>query len=479
MNQDPDQLPPHSDTAEAGLIGCMLLAGSLEKPELAAEILTAIEESGPIEMFYDLRHRKIVEVMANLHREGRPHADMLLLQQRLMDGQLLEQVGGAAYLTSLGDSSALSCWPEYLAEVNNKWLARRTIEAQGRWRAMVGSGVSESVMGEMAREMGELQALAGRNLKQAPKDIARCTDLGEKIWALWTGDEIVEPGMDMPFEFPLKFRPSEVTLMTGDNGSGKSSMLSQIAVCLAKQQWKVFMASLEVPPEVTYWMILRQLLGRRGPSSDDLEKRKIEFRGAMMWMKERILMYDFTGITNWRGLLDIFTWLRANAGVDCFVLDSVMRIGIPDDDFAEQGIAAARFADFAVKTGSHLFLVIHENKGDGSTKMKIRGSKQWSDNAHNVCSMLRNEKKAEKIAEIRAQMKSSEITEEEGRRLMNAEGFRKEWDSKFRLHKQRWPGSQQNGSRHLYFYHPALQFLEHWDDPPYNYLPKKKAGFEA
>jgi len=43
------------------------------------------------------------------------------------------------------------------------------------------------------------------------------------------------------------------------------------------------------------------------------------------------------------------------------------------------------------------------------------------------------------------------------------------WDSKFVLSKQRWPGSQQNASKWLYFNHESLQFHEEANQAPIDY----------
>jgi twinkle protein len=218
----------------------------------------------------------------------------------------------------------------------------------------------------------------------------------------------------------------------------------------------VIIASMEVPPEITLWIMARQLLGVGKLECNELNIAKIT--RALAWLNKRVLLYNFLGITDWRELLNTFRYARANRHGAVFIVDSVMRIGIPDDDYALQGIVAAQFADFSVKQGAHTFLVVHENKGDGRAKDKVRGSKQWTDNAHNVCGMKRNEAKAEKLEELKAENAAGELSNEDFEKKKI--GMRKLWDAKFILSKQRWPGSQQNASRWLYFDHEALQFHE-------------------
>ena len=44
------------------------------------------------------------------------------------------------------------------------------------------------------------------------------------------------------------------------------------------------------------------------------------------------------------------------------------------------------------------------------------------------------------------------------------------WDAKFLLAKQRYPGSRQNASRHLWFHYGSLQFHTRWAEEAYDYL---------
>src|SRR6266404_1245306 len=94
--QSVDRLPPHSNDAEQGVLGCILLSPN----ECMGECLSKLK--GGSDVFYDLRHQTIFDVMAEMF-DKRDAIDVITLQQRLKDRQLLEQVGGISYLTSLQD----------------------------------------------------------------------------------------------------------------------------------------------------------------------------------------------------------------------------------------------------------------------------------------------------------------------------------------------------------------------------------------
>jgi twinkle protein len=256
-----------------------------------------------------------------------------------------------------------------------------------------------------------------------------------------------------------------MTLMTGDSGSGKSSLLGHIAVDLMMQGAKVCIASMEVPAAVTLWIMSRQLIGASGPHLEKTEANERLLAKALAWLNTRCVIYDFLGITDWRMLLDVFNYSVTELGMNVAILDSVMRIGIPEDDLAAQALAAAEFANFSTKTGCHLIVVNHINKGDGTMKRRVSGSKKWTDNANNLVEIMRNEEKATKIADAYARRDArNPVTEKAAWDIDNKaltevlEKYGNEHDAKFILAKQRHPGARQNGSVHLWFDHGSLQF---------------------
>src|SRR5438094_4986193 len=82
-----DRLPPHSVEAEQGVLGCALLSPN----ECMGECIEKLKAASDI--FYDLRHRTIYEVMVTMY-DAKEAIDLITLQQRLKDKQQLDAVGG-------------------------------------------------------------------------------------------------------------------------------------------------------------------------------------------------------------------------------------------------------------------------------------------------------------------------------------------------------------------------------------------------
>ncbi len=118
-----DRLPPHSPEAEQGVLGCALLSPN----ECVGECIEKLKDDGQ-EVFYDLRHQTIYEVLATMFN-SREAIDVITVQQKLKDKQLLEQVGGIAYLSQLQDSVPSAANLSYYLEiVREKFLLRKMIQ---------------------------------------------------------------------------------------------------------------------------------------------------------------------------------------------------------------------------------------------------------------------------------------------------------------------------------------------------------------
>ncbi len=149
-----DRLPPHSIEAERGVLGCVLLAPNegigqcIEKIQVGAEI------------FYDLRHQTIYTALAEMF-DVRTPIDIITLQQKLKDKQLLDEVGGIAYLNSLQDAvPSAANLTYYLDIILEKYLLRKMIHT------------CTDVVGRVYDYEGEVDAL----LDEVERDILRISE---------------------------------------------------------------------------------------------------------------------------------------------------------------------------------------------------------------------------------------------------------------------------------------------------------------
>src|ERR1039457_5767964 len=150
-----DRLPPHSPEAEQGVLGCALLSPN----ECVGECIEKLKDGGQ-EVFYDLRHQTIYEMLATMFNERMP-IDVITVQQRLKDKQLLEQVGGIAYLAKLQDAvPSAANLSYYLDIVQEKFVLRKMI------------ATCTDVVGRVYDYEGEVDAL----MDEVERDILRISE---------------------------------------------------------------------------------------------------------------------------------------------------------------------------------------------------------------------------------------------------------------------------------------------------------------
>jgi replicative DNA helicase len=120
-SQDIHRTPPHSVEAEQGVLGSMLISPR----EIIAECVEKINE----EYFYVPAHQTIYTVLVELWNAGQG-IDLITFTQVLRDRNLLDAVGGAAFVTSLFTFVPTAANVGYYLEiVREKYILRQIIAA--------------------------------------------------------------------------------------------------------------------------------------------------------------------------------------------------------------------------------------------------------------------------------------------------------------------------------------------------------------
>src|SRR6266581_826674 len=120
-SHDIHRAPPHSVEAEQGVLGSMLISPR----ETIAECVEKINE----EYFYVPAHQTIYNVLVDLWNAGQA-IDLITFTQVLRDRNLLDAVGGAAFVTSLFTFVPTAANVQYYLEiVRDKYILREIISA--------------------------------------------------------------------------------------------------------------------------------------------------------------------------------------------------------------------------------------------------------------------------------------------------------------------------------------------------------------
>lgn len=115
----PERLPPHNREAERGVLG-----GMLRDNALIPEVVQLVRAAD----FYVFAHQKIFEAMSALAVDRGQPADPVTLANYLKEMQLVEDVGGYAYLVELWEAAPSAGNAKYYADIiRQKSLVRHLI----------------------------------------------------------------------------------------------------------------------------------------------------------------------------------------------------------------------------------------------------------------------------------------------------------------------------------------------------------------
>lgn len=238
----------------------------------------------------------------------------------------------------------------------------------------------------------------------------------------------------------FRVRPSELTVLTGVSGHGKSMWLSQVILSLMTQNTKCLVSSLEMRPVLTLARMITQTLGSPEPTDDFIKK-------FCERAKDKLYIYDQMGSTSSEDMIATLYWGKHILGVDVFVIDSLMKMSdISEDNYEKQKLFIDRLAVTCRDLQIHVFLVAHTRKMADETiapdATHILGSSHIRNLCDNIICVWRNKDKESEI-------ENNKKTEEELKKIPDAVVF---------IQKQR---NYQFEGKFSFWYNPkGLKYME-------------------
>ena len=248
------------------------------------------------------------------------------------------------------------------------------------------------------------------------------------------------------------FRPDELSIWTGINGHGKSQFLGQIILHCMTQGARVCVASLEIKPQRLLMRLTRQAGALSEPTPEYI-------RAIHKWYEDKLWLFNLVGTAKTTHLLDVFLYAHQRYGIDVFVIDSLMKLGIAEDDYKAQKAFIEQLCDFKNQYNCHIHIVVHPRKGADESKppgkLDNKGTGAISDLADNCFTVWRNKYK-ESLKQLEAT--GGELESGEAKYLRNAS------DCKWCCDKQR--NGDWEGVFSFWFDEPSLQYLGKGEDKP-------------
>ena len=225
------------------------------------------------------------------------------------------------------------------------------------------------------------------------KKIRRADDFQDQVKKSFLGfDDETEKGDKLPWgkTTDIRFRPGEITIWTGYNGHKKSMVLGQVCLGFISQDKVSLIISPEMHPKKTLKRMCRQYVGVSEPSIAFQEKF-FDFCSSKLWL------YDQTGTIDANKILNVMRYCQSSLmGISHFFIDSLMKMGINEDDLNKQKWFVDELATFAKDYSCHVHLVAHSRKpiseAAPSDKYGTAGSANITNLADNVIVVFENKK---------------------------------------------------------------------------------------
>lgn len=245
MSRQPELELPADATAEAAVLGAVLVSGDLY-PD-AERIISDTR------YFTEPRNRAVWRAIGHLARSGRP-VDLVLVAARLRQTGEYEQSGGAAYLASLADQvPRLENLDHYARLVRGAALKRLVM--RGANRLLVRCAEPDSEPGQLAAESAAWLARVAESTIAAddqPRDVGdtvvEVIERAERLRALPPEDRItgIMTGIGDFDRLTCGLQPSDLVILAARPSAGKSAFALQTVLHAAERGARVSFVSLEM-----------------------------------------------------------------------------------------------------------------------------------------------------------------------------------------------------------------------------------------
>jgi twinkle protein len=200
----------------------------------------------------------------------------------------------------------------------------------------------------------------------------------------------------------FQFRPGEVTLWAGQNGHGKTQVVSQVVLSLMGQDERVCIASFEMKPQTTLQRLARMYAGTNPFSPEyqsDAGIRALEslYSEFGEWSDGKLWLYDQTGTVSADRVVSMARYCAKEKGITHVVIDSLMKCVQGEDDYNGQKSFVDELTALARDNQIHIHLIHHTRKPKDENHMPDKhdnkGSGAITDLVDNVMMVWRNKAK--------------------------------------------------------------------------------------
>lgn len=242
VNLERGKIPPQAVDLEETILGAMMI------DRKGVDDCLEVISSGDV--FYKDAHQLIFIAIQDLNDNNQP-VDLLTVSKRLKEMGSLESVGGDHYLINLTQKVASSAHIEYHSRVVlQKYMARSIIRMSNEAIENAYDETSDvfDVLDLVSMQMDKITEIfqkgkVGLEWADACDQVLKKVELLSNNQGEITG---ITTGLDRLDKFTNGWQPTDLIILGGDSGSGKTALAMRYLLSPAKQGIPVAMLSMEM-----------------------------------------------------------------------------------------------------------------------------------------------------------------------------------------------------------------------------------------
>lgn len=368
---------PHNREAEEATLGCVFI-----NPDCMADIFDILQADD----FYIHRHRWIYQVMVELFANG-DAIDLLTVSAALEAKKQLDELGGAAYLTSLVNQVPSSLNAVAYAHIVEAYAIRRQMIDKANQIATLAYDETKSIE-EVVKDYDALTEDRPAPSKTTGIDATTAADeLLERIDAgVATG---ISTGQAVPDEEFGGFPKQAITIFLGEASTGKSAILLQAAEDLNFHKQRALYITLEEP---AWRMVGRRVFTDakidrvkfRAGKLTDVEKAILRLKTKDYKASHSYLTFDQSARSVWQIRRVVHQRKPQLVIVDDLLHIHNERKGRGDNNAWDLIMTMTLLKDIAIDENCAIVVIHHLDKEDGEKLFGLSGKKPTQNNPPNI-----------------------------------------------------------------------------------------------
>lgn len=390
-----DRMPPSSIDAEEAILGSIII-----DPSCMVRVMKHVKPDD----FFIVKNRMVFEAMLRLRSFARP-IDFVTVISELNDCKHLDEIGGAAYISHLVNSTPTSIHAEGYADLVRSASVSRSLIAAASSIAQIAYDAELNAEQKTAAALGELRSRHDTRGGEAKPIGLIAAELVTQLeqWADHPlgADEVrgLSSGFPSIDKLTGGFVRQEQTVLAGRTGTGKSALAFQIGANVAQAGGRVAIFSLEMA---------ERMIGFRLISSEVSIPYQDMLRGWMDgdgWerMYHALARLDslslYVNDRSAQSIASIESVVASLEDVDLFIVDHlrlIKDIRKGENEVSRLGRLSMELRQIARDYNTHCLLITQLNRGletrddKRPTLADIRQSGEIEENADNVWGIYRH-----------------------------------------------------------------------------------------